>query len=233
MTSDSLGDRIKKYERATHYHLPPNSHVIIRVDGRAFHTFTRLCEKPFDHDLMDAMAAATAHTASEMQGFRLAYTQSDEASFLITDTDSHESQPWFDNDLSKLISITSSTFTAAFNDLYEGRRIGHALAVFDGRAFAVPEPDVPNAFVWRQRDWERNSLQMLAQAHFSQKQLHGKGRRELHDLLMLERGINWADLSDREKNGVFLTRARTFSEKVGYDEIVSAIAEVPELEAAS
>lgn len=223
---DSLGDRMKKYERATHHHLPPNSHVILRVDGRAFHTFTQMCDKPFDQDLMSAMSGAMMVTASQMQGFRLAYTQSDEASFLITDTDSHESQPWFDNDLAKLISITASTFTQAFNDMYPGRRVGHP--VFDARAFTVPEPDVPNAFLWRQRDWERNSLQMLAQSHFSQKQLHGKGRRDLHDLLMLERGINWSELSDREKNGVFMTRVCTFSEKCGYDDIVAAIAEKPD-----
>lgn len=232
MTADSLGDRMKRYERATHHHLTPNSHVILRVDGRAFHTFTRVCEKPFDRDLMDAMTSAMVYTAREMQGFRLGYTQSDEASFLITDTENHESQPWFDNDLAKLISITASTFTAVFNDVYEGRRIAHSLAVFDGRAFVVPEPDVPNAFLWRQRDWERNSLQMLAQAHFSHKQLHGKGRKDLHDLLMLERGINWADLPDREKNGVFLTRARTFSTKCGYDDIAAVIAETPEEAAA-
>lgn len=227
MIKDSLGNRMKLYERATHFHLPPNSHVVIRVDGRAFHTFTRGCAKPFDHDLMDAMTTATIETAEDMQGFRLAYTQSDEASFLITDTDSHESQPWFDNDVSKLISITASTFTAAFNRHYPK---GDGRAVFDGRGFTVPESDVPNAFLWRQRDWERNSLSMLSQAHFGHKQLHGKGRRELHDLLMLERGINWADLTPREKNGTFLNRVRQISEKLGYDEIAAAIAEVPEEE---
>jgi hypothetical protein len=67
----------------------------------------------------------------------------------------------------------------------------------------MPADDAPNAFIWRQRDWERNSLQMLARSHFSHKQLHGKGRQDMHDMLH-KIDVNWAELSPREKNGTFI-----------------------------
>ena len=77
--------------------------------------------------------------------------------------------------------------------------------VFDSRAFTVPMEDVPNAFLWRQKDWYRNSVQMLGQAHFSHKQLNAKKLGDIHEMLH-EKGINWAELSPAEKNGTFLRR---------------------------
>ena len=217
----SLGDRIKAYEAATHYQLPPNQPLLIRVDGRAFHTYTRGMDRPFSQQLMSAMTHATEHTARDMAGFKLAYTQSDEATFLLTDFDSHDTQGWFGYDLNKVVSLSASLFTAHFNDFMNATslRLGlqHALydtpappafrtATFDSRAFVVPLEDVPNVFVWRQKDWFRNSLSMLAQANFSHKQLHGKKADDMHQMLH-EKGINWAtDLSDREKNGTFVRR---------------------------
>lgn len=196
----SLGERIKSYERVSAHQLTPNSSVIIRVDGRAFHTFTRGMDRPFDQELMDTMVEAARETAADMQGFKLGYTQSDEATFLLTDFDRHDTLGWFGYDLSKLISISASLFTMAFNR----RFIYKQRAVFDSRAFVVPELDVPNVFVWRQKDWERNSLQMLARSRFSAKQLHGKGRADMHQMLH-EIGVNWAtDCTDQQKNGTFV-----------------------------
>lgn len=48
MHNNSLGDRMKKYEYVTRTHLLPRTPVVIRIDGRAFHTFTRGFVKPFD-----------------------------------------------------------------------------------------------------------------------------------------------------------------------------------------
>lgn len=221
--TDSLGDRIKRYERASSHHLTPRTPVLIRVDGRAFHTYTRGMGKPFDGNLMTAMTRATMHTAMDMQGFRLAYTQSDEATFLLHDFADLQSQPWFGYDHSKVVSITASLFTVHFNDamLMYDRTL--PLATFDARAFNVPAADVPNVFIWRQRDWERNSLQMLARAHFSAKQLHGKGHREIHDMLH-EIGVKWADLRGREKNGTFVrSDLATYEQRVGYDDVQELI----------
>lgn len=225
---DDLGNRVKRYEQASRYWLSPRQPVMIRVDGRAFHTFTRRMDRPFDQDLMDVMEYATRQTAKDMMGFKLAYTQSDEATFLITDYDRLTSQGWFDYELNKVVSLSASLFTAHFHQEIEkfivcrGMRVGN-MATFDSRAFTVPADDVPNVFVWRQRDWERNSLAMLAQANFSHKQLIGKKRQDMHDILH-EIGVNWADLSPREKNGTFILRdGSTRQEKADYTMIADWI----------
>ncbi|ATN88932.1 hypothetical protein SEA_SCHATZIE_121 [Mycobacterium phage Schatzie] len=219
--NDSLGDRIKRYEAAYNHRLTPRSPLIIRVDGRAFHTYTRGLRRPFDGDLMAVMVMAAQCTAAEMQGFKLGFVQSDEATFLLTDYDDLDTQGWFGYELNKVVSLSASLFTAHFNHLAAdrfGSRIDR-LASFDSRAFNVPAEDVPNVFIWRQRDWERNSLQMLARSHFSHKELHGKGRREMHDMLH-GIGTNWADLSSREKNGTFILRDRSrVHDRADYDMI--------------
>lgn len=218
----SLGDRIKRYELAGNHQMPPRQPLVIRVDGRAFHTYTRGMDRPFDKNLMGAMRYSMEKTANQMQGFKLAYTQSDEATFLITDYDNLDTQGWFDYDLSKVVSLSASIFTAAFNRWMwddRGSPFDFPDAHFDSRAFTVPMDDVPNVFVWRQRDWERNSVSMLARANFSHKQLVGKKIPDMHDMLH-EKGINWAHLPEDEKNGTFLLRdGSLLHEKADYAKV--------------
>lgn len=213
----SLGDRMKAYEACSAPRLTPNAPVVIRVDGRAFHTFTRHMRRPFDPVLMKVMVRAAVETAREMQGFKLGYVQSDEATFLLTDYDTNETAAWFGNEVNKLVSLSASIFTAHFNMFMHNEPVP---AAFDSRAFTVPREDVPNVFVWRQQDWTRNSLQMVARAHFSHKQLHGKNRAAMHDMLH-EVGVNWAtDYTDQEKNGTFILADKTTHHEVwGYSDI--------------
>lgn len=223
MSGDSLGDRIKRYEEAGKHRFAPRQPLLVRVDGRAFHTYTRRLDRPFDHDLMDAMEHAMRKVAADMQGFKLAYTQSDECTFLLTDFDRPETRGWFNYELNKVVSLSASLFTAHFDrwwSVHEDReRALNGPAAFDARAFTVLVEDVPNVFVWRQRDWERNSVAMLAQAHFSHKQLHGKKVPDMHEMLHGV-GVNWARLSPREKNGTFLLRdGTTISEKADYAKV--------------
>jgi len=202
----ALAARIKRYEAATKYTLTPRSCLFIRVDGKAFHTFTRGCARPFDQDIMDAMDYAMTRTADEMQGFKLAYTQSDECTFVLTDFDTHQTQGWFGYELNKVVSISASLFTAWFNSAYQFATNPGRVALFDSRAFIVPVDDAPNVFVWRQQDWRRNSVQMLAHANFSHKELHGKRVPDMHEMLHAK-GINWAtDTSERERNGSFYVK---------------------------
>lgn len=216
---DSLGSRIKRYEAATNYLLTPRSCVVLRVDGKAFHTWTRGMDRPFDESFIDGMVEAARSTASEMMGFKLAYVQSDEASFLITDFDRHETQGWFGYELNKVVSITASLFTAHFNRAVSNPR--KTPAVFDARAFVVPQDDAPNVFVWRCKDWHRNSVQMLGQSHFSHKELHGKKLADIHEMLH-GIGVNWAELPSRLKNGTFITRdGSILEEQLNYDHLVA------------
>ncbi len=215
---DTLGDRIKRYEAASNHKLLPRSPLFIRIDGKSFHTFTKGCNKPFDQDIIDCMVYAAKETAKQISGFKLAYIQSDEATFMLTDTDSLVTQGWFDYELNKLVSISASAFTAHFN-WYWHVRLDHnfTVAMFDSRAFNVPIEDAANAFVWRQRDWERNSIQMLARANFSHKECEGKKVPELKEMCAAA-GKNWADLTQQEQYGTFILKdGQEYHAKVTYD----------------
>lgn len=118
MKNDSLGDRMKIYEDAYHIYLPKRLPVIIRVDGRAFHTFTRGFKRPFDEVLQSAMQHTAKALCEHVFGCKLAYVQSDEISLLVTNDDTIETQPWFDNNLQKLVSLTASIATLAFNKVF-------------------------------------------------------------------------------------------------------------------
>lgn len=210
-----IGNRIKRYEKAYDFVLTPRSCLFIRVDGRAFHTFTKGCEKPFDQRLICAMVGAAVETAKEMSGFKLAYVQSDECTFMLTDFDSYQTQGWFNHKLNKVVSLSASIYTANFNKLY-----GADDAHFDSRAFIVPLEDAPNVFIWRQQDWERNSIQMLARAHFSHQQCENKKTPELHEMLYAV-GVNWATMDEQLKNGTFIDGSKKLMvRKLSYDELL-------------
>lgn len=211
---DSLGDRMKRYEAVSHGVLTPNMPVIIRVDGRAFHTLTRKMNKPFDMLFITCMLSSAIQTARQMQGFKFAYVQSDEATFCITDYDTVQTDGWFGYDHSKIVSITAATMTAYFNS-YMGidlSEMDSTPAVFDARAFNVPANEIVNNFLWRAKDWERNSLQMYCRSFFSHKELIGKKREDMHEMLH-SIGKNWAtDLDGMLRNGMFLINGKARSD---------------------
>lgn len=203
MTLD-IGDRFKtNYEAPACHHLTRRTPVVVRVDGRAFHTFTRNFPRPFSIKFADSMVSAAMYVASQMQGFKLGYVQSDEASFLLTDYDNFQTEPWFGYRKSKIETISASLMTAAFARCM--RLCGVTdLAAFDARAFNVPESEVANYFLWRARDWARNSIMMYAQAHFSHQLLQGRTCADIHEMLHAK-GLNWTtNLMEDERNGTYL-----------------------------
>ena len=214
----NIGERIKRYEKVYDYKLTPRSCLFVRVDGKSFHTFTKNCNKPFDQQIINAMVEAALHTAKQMPGFKLAYIQSDECTFMLTDFDNIQTQGWFNYELNKVVSISAAYYTAYFNKFY-----GSKDAVFDSRAFIVPQDDAPNVFIWRQQDWERNSVQMLAQSQFNQRELQGKKIPEIHEML-LTKNLDWSKLSPQLKNGTFITQDFQFIyDKLHYDNIKEII----------
>ena len=212
---DELGQRMKDYyEGRSRHYLLRRTPVIIRLDGKAFHTFTRSCEKPFDLNLIECMNAAALEVAKGIQGCVAFYHQSDEVSFLIRDYQQLESQAWFDYNQSKLESISASLMTGHFNNLFKS---GNSLAFFDSRAFNIPKEEVVNAFLWRIMDYKRNSVAMVAQDNFSPKQLHGKNVSNQKEML-LEKGIDWEEYPHFLKYGSLWVResSRNF-EKVFFE----------------
>lgn len=192
---------MKMYELASFGVLTPRTPKILRVDGKAFHTFTRGFEKPWDRDIMSAMDFAAHGLMGEIQGAKLAYIQSDEISILITDYSTLDEQTWFGGKVQKMVSVGSSIATAYFNEKIRFCGKSQKPALFDARVFCVPESDVDNYFLWRQRDAERNSIQGICQAHFSHKELQGKNTKELVSFLETEKGIIWGDLKTSVKRG--------------------------------
>ena len=187
---------MKGYESCYRFHLTKRTPVILRIDGRAFHTFTRTFRKPFDYHLIETMVESAKRVAREMQGCVAFYHQSDEVSFLLNDYKTFETSAWFGNNKSKLESVSASLMTGYFNELIDTSQ----LAFFDARAFNIPKEEVTNCFLWRIKDWERNSVSMLAMEHFSDKELHGKGKADRLEMLE-EIGVRWDILNPRLRHG--------------------------------
>ncbi len=197
--SDEISDRMKSYERCLDTRIVPHIPTILRIDGKAFHTYTKKCTRPFDTQLMSCFWEAVIGLYNELH-YDLVYGQSDEISILFYRPDTF-SQEEFDGRLFKLSSIASSVITAHFNKASVDFDFGNRLAFFDCRVFQLPRNEVVNYFIWRQQDATRNSIQMLGNAHFSHKQLHKKNTSTVQDMIFKEKGINWDSVPTVWKRG--------------------------------
>lgn len=228
MVKDALGDRMKKYEYVTRTHLTPRTPVIIRVDGKAFHTFTKGFKKPFDDVLVKSMQQTMKYLCDNIQGCVLGYQQSDEITLVLVDYKKIDTCSWFDYNIQKCASIAASMATMAFNKFFsqnvdkfcnehmidevfdnleneiQYEKYNAALskgAMFDARVFNIPREEVTNCILWRQNDATRNSIEMVGHAIFSQSSLHKKSCNQIQDMLMLEKGINWNNFPVALKRG--------------------------------
>lgn len=224
MSNDSLGDRMKSYEDVFRLQLPIRMPVIIRVDGKAFHTYTakkspiKGVEKPVDAGLVECMNDTAIALCDEIQGAKLAYVQSDEISILLNNYQTNDTQSWFDNNLQKMVSIASSVASVTFTlnsfkiwGVIQTEEIPQPLidpAFFDARAFVMPKEDVVNYFLWRQQDATRNSVQMLARSLYSHKECTNKNNSELQELIF-QKGINWNDCPTSQKRGRCIVKQYT------------------------
>lgn len=226
MNNDSLGDRMKGYENISRTYLTRRIPVIIRVDGKAFHTFTKGMKKPFDHILMQTMQATMMGLCSNIQGCVFGYTQSDEITLVLTDYNKITTNGWFDYNIQKMSSISASMSTLIFNrelvkrvgtigELYaeawhtseEEDKYMATLekaiergAMFDSRVFTIPKEEVCNCLIWRQQDATRNSIESAGRAYYTDKELFKVNCSGIQDLLH-QKGINWNDYPVAFKRG--------------------------------
>lgn len=215
---DEIGKRMKDfYETVPKTKLVRRMPVIIRLDGKAFHTFTRGFQRPFDDIFIEAMQETMLYLCKNIQGCVFGYTQSDEITLVLADYKKLNSDAWLGYEVQKMCSIAASMCTMAFNKSFETavnricgsdpeeqsklyfRKIGSAM--FDARVFNIPKEEVCNCLYWRQLDAMRNSIQMLGQAHFSFRELQNKTSSDIQAMLMEKKGINWNDLDDWKKRG--------------------------------
>ena len=221
MDTTSLGDRMKNYENAYRISLPNRLPIIVRVDMRAGHTYTQHFQRPFDQYMHKAMVEAAKSLCKEVSGCKMAYTQSDEISLLITNNDTIGTQPWFGNNLQKIVSLTAAKASVAFQkamkEIYTCTKtidmeIDYITyisnlddVIFDSRVFILPEDEVVNYFLWRQQDATRNSIQMAARAYFSHKECDHKNCNELQEMLH-QKDINWNDYEIWQKRGICIKK---------------------------
>jgi len=223
---------MKQYELSSEIFLVPRSPIIIRVDGCHFSSYTKKFDKPWDPAIRHGMIETSSALIKQISGAEFAYTQSDEISILINPYRKFNTQPWFGSKLSKVVSVSASIATAAFNKavlefiLASGKSVPKNPALFDCRAFVVPREDVVNYYYWRQLDTIRNSVSSLAQANFSHKQLMNKTCKEMK-LMLKNKGIDWDKLSDWEKLGICLCRAKETSDSGSIRSKIYASSETP------
>ena len=246
---DDLGNRMKTfYEQIPKTKLMRRTPVIIRIDGKAFHTFTRGFKRPFDEILIKTMQETTKYLCENIQGCVLGYTQSDEITLVLVDYQRFESCAWFDYEIQKICSISASMATMAFNKFFrknvevfrynDGENFDRGTedglekynllqtylkaldkgAMFDARVFNIPKEEVTNCVYWRQLDASRNSIQMVGQANFSHKELHCKTCNDIQDMLMLQKNINWNNFPTHQKRGTCVVRNKIVLESNGITE---------------
>lgn len=202
--TDEFGARMKAYEAVeTARKLDPQLPIYARIDGRSFSRFTRGMARPFDERMSSAMIETTKHLVHETHA-RCGYTQSDEIS-LIWLAEAIDSDVFFSGKVQKMASILASMAAAKFARVcppgFEDR-----LPHFDARVFQLPSKvEAANAFLWRAMDARKNAISMVAQAHFSPRQLHGKRQADMLAMLA-ERGIEFETMPTFFKRGTFLRR---------------------------
>lgn len=231
----TLGNRMKDYEETSKTRLIKRMPVIIRLDGRAFHTFTRGLKKPFDKLFVSTMIATTRALFGQVQNCVFAYTQSDEITLVLVDYKKLNTSCWFDNVVQKMVSTSASLATIYFNKffmeayqtaLFKAHDEGtisdpefnkyinvvesklKLCPTFDARVFNVPMDDVVNNIVWRQQDCIKNSVNAVSLSMFSHKELEGKSMGERIQM-MLDREepyYFWVETPSYLINGIALYR---------------------------
>lgn len=149
---DDLGTRMKTfYENIPKTRLMRRVPVAIRLDGKAFHTFTRGFQKPFDFVLMDTMQQTMKYLCENIQGCVFGYTQSDEITLILVDYQKFTSSAWFDYEVQKICSISASMATMAFNRFFaqEVDKWGVETFGYEWYEGGTNDPEVANSPEWK------------------------------------------------------------------------------------
>jgi len=226
MAISDLGKRMKQYEDTNNISLIDKLPLVVRMDGISFHGFTKGMRRPFDEILNHSMQQTMKKLCEEIPSCVLGYTQSDEITLVLVDYDNPVSQPWRGYVKRKIESVTASMTTRAFNNCFSDivlqeftkavlgtedietlkknfnvylKKTGNA--IFDSRAFNLPIFEVENNLIWRQLDSVRNSIQTLGRANFSHKTLQNKSCKQIKEMLLKEKGIEWEKYPTYLKRG--------------------------------
>ena len=207
----ALGDRMKSYESvSTSRKAFKGQPLMVRLDGKAFHTFTKGLKRPYDLALTELMQDTTAALVDRFQA-TVGYTQSDEITLVWYVAPDSDSQYPFDGRFQKLESLCASFCSVYFNSklpTYLPEKVGQ-LPTFDARAFVLPTlTEAYHGILWRQNDCTKNAISMAAQSMFSHKALQEKNGSEMQEMMWSKHSVNFNDYPYYFKRGTFVRRVK-------------------------
>ena len=208
----SLGDRMKEYENVTNTYLIHRMPIMVRIDGRAFHTFCKGMKKPYDDVFIELMNEVTKYLLDSVTDCEIAYVESDEITLCLFPYKTYTTTPFFDGRIQKLCSILSAMATWKFNQILSewkqsvpfkveewmekslkkefAEKFSDRVAMFDCRVWNLPREEVLNCLLWRQQDSKRNAILTAGQTWIGKKQIHALKTTEIIDKLK-EMGIDY------------------------------------------
>jgi len=229
---DELGNRMKTYyEDIFRYKVMRRMPVIIRVDMRAGHYFTREMKEPYDLIFKNSMWMTACALCEKIMNVQIAYIQSDEISLLLTDYKKLSSSQWFDGVIQKMASVSASIATIEFNKAFQysilhsddyGEEYSDTQIYlnklnnmnFDSRVFNIPDNEVNNYMIWRQKDATRNSILKAAYMYFSNDKIKNIPLNKLQDKLLTEVNVNWDKYPTFYKRGVCIYKSKDEHNKI-------------------
>ena len=237
MKFDTLKDKCYYYRGLTDYKLMPKGYVLMMLDGKKFSSYTKKFKKPFDEVFINAMNETAMYLCKNIEGAKIAYTQSDEISILLTDFEKPETDCWFGYRLNKMLSIAASLATSKFNQLMTLNLLDcpcskedaiemireMSLAQFDCKVWSVPtKNDVVSWFLFRQNDCIRNSVSMVGSTYFSHNELMFKNTDMVKQMLIDEKNINWDEFPAGQKQGRIIVKEK-FVDGVAEEDLVDEL----------
>jgi tRNA(His) guanylyltransferase len=222
MTDDAAGNKCKSYESAeSERRAMKGIPLLARLDGRAFHTFTKGLTRPFDPNMSMCMIETAKYLVQETVAM-VGYTQSDEITLLWHCDANSNSEYFFNGRFQKITSILSAMATAKFLGLVAQHlpSKAHELPLFDCRVWQVPTlQQAAETFIWREDDATKNSITMAAGAYYAHDELEGKSSSDKHEMLFRV-GVNWNDYPAFFKRGTYLQR-RPYNKSLTNDELAA------------
>lgn len=203
-----LSDRIKEFERQHETTVDTNKYLVVRLDGRNFHTYTKKMDfkKPFDYIMIETMSYTTQYLMQNC-GADIGYTQSDEITLVF-----HPSHIDFNGRVQKLVSTLASMCTIVFNrrmdfltkdrDICKYIKHNNAMPTFDAMVISVDLEYVLLHLLWREQDAIRNSVNAMAYANFNKSAIHGLNQEQLKQKLR-DNGTPWEELPLFQQRGIY------------------------------
>ena len=196
---------MKDYEVYSSLKIPKNSKIIVRLDGRSFHSLARdlNLEKPYDENFYQVISKVCEDLFEEFSPL-FVYAFSDEISLLL------DSIP-FDGRVEKIDSVIASFAASSFVMHYNVQF--KKPPAFDSRIIPVSDEDILKYFKWRQDESWRNCVNSYGISFLKSKysnseandRINGMNQSDVHELLF-QNGINLNDVDTYKKRGIGIYR---------------------------